>query len=623
MSAWLRASRLMLGLGWEIGPGVFLGWVGVSVARSAGPFLFALGLKPLVDGIYTHQSTDAVGGAVLCAVSLLIVVALPSTSRWVFARVVERSIMAAQIRILRLTASAPRLDHFERPDFWDRLQLLKRSFADLLESIATVFVGPLVVLQLVATAVVLARLQPWLLLLPVLAVPAAWLSQRAEHERRRGEEAVAESRRTTEHLFTLASSAESAKEIRTYALQDELLRRHRDLSTGIHRTTESALFRSLGLTALGWVIFALAYVGGVLLTLRAAAAGRLTPGDVALVLTLAAATVAAASNLSGMAGLLVRAVTFSEHFHWLAEQAPAPAGAVAVGSNGVTAHPGCVSVPILPSLPRVSTSAGRSRAEVPPRLRTGLTLENVSFTYPGSDRHALQHVDLRLDAGSVVAVVGENGAGKTTLVKLLSRMYAPTAGRILLDDLDLEDLDIEAYRQRLAAGFQDFVHLELLVSEAVGVGDLTRMADTAAVRTALNRADASFADTMAAGLDTQLGKSWNGGVDLSGGEWQKLALARAMMRDDPLLVIFDEPTASLDPQTEHAIFERVAADARSGASRGRVTLLISHRFSTVRMADKIVVLDGGRVLEHGSHEALLANGNLYAELYTLQARSYA
>jgi ATP-binding cassette, subfamily B, bacterial len=206
-------------------------------------------------------------------------------------------------------------------------------------------------------------------------------------------------------------------------------------------------------------------------------------------------------------------------------------------------------------------------------------------------------------------------------VKLLCGMYAPTEGRILLNGTDLAAIDLPAYRQRLTAGFQDYVRFELAIRESVGVGDLPRMDDVAAVRGALTKANAGFAERLPEGVETQLGLSWQGGVDLSGGEWQKLALARAMLRTDPLLMVLDEPTAALDPQTEHALFEQVAAGAREARS-GRVTLLISHRFSTVRMADRIIVLDKGRVVEQGSHDDLVVRNGLYAELYHLQAKAY-
>jgi ABC-type multidrug transport system fused ATPase/permease subunit len=260
---------------------------------------------------------------------------------------------------------------------------------------------------------------------------------------------------------------------------------------------------------------------------------------------------------------------------------------------------------------------------VPARLAGGITVEGVTFRYPGTDGDVLCDVSLRLPAGRIVALVGENGAGKTTLVKLLGRLYEPAAGRILADGVDLRRLDLDAWRGRISTAFQDFARFELLVREAVGVGDLSRIERPEAAGAALARAGAAeMAASLPRGLETQLGRAWPGGVELSGGQWQRLALGRALMRPGPLLVVFDEPTAALDAPTEHALFERFAAAARSGAHRGTVTLLVSHRFSTVRMADLIVVLDGGRVREVGSHEALTAAGGLYAELYELQAARY-
>jgi ATP-binding cassette subfamily B protein len=239
----------------------------------------------------------------------------------------------------------------------------------------------------------------------------------------------------------------------------------------------------------------------------------------------------------------------------------------------------------------------------------------------------LRDVSLHLPAGKVVALVGENGAGKTTLVKLLTRFYEPTNGRILLDGVELRRLDLDAWRGRISTAFQDFARFDFVIREAVGVGDLPQIEDHEAVHGALARAGAAdIASSLPGGLETQLGRDWPGGVELSGGQWQRLALGRAFMRwgptGHPLLVVFDEPTAAIDAPTEHALFERLAAAARSGAIQGTVTLLISHRFSTVRMADRILVLDGGRIVEQGSHDELRRQGGVYAELYELQAAAY-
>jgi ATP-binding cassette, subfamily B, bacterial len=260
-----------------------------------------------------------------------------------------------------------------------------------------------------------------------------------------------------------------------------------------------------------------------------------------------------------------------------------------------------------------------------PEQLEGIRLDSVSFRYAGSERLVLDGVSLDLPAGQVIAVVGENGAGKSTLVKLLCGFYAPAAGTITVNGRDLSTIDPVAWRARLAGAFQDFYRFEYPLRQSVGVGDLPRIEDLAAVRAAIERAGAQ--DVVARldhGLDSQLGPAWEQGADLSHGQWQKIALARGFMRDDPLLLVLDEPTSALDAEIEHALFERFAAAARAGetAPAGRITLLVSHRFSTVRMADLIVVLDGSRVADYGSHDELIGRGGLYAELYGIQAASY-
>ncbi len=237
----------------------------------------------------------------------------------------------------------------------------------------------------------------------------------------------------------------------------------------------------------------------------------------------------------------------------------------------------------------------------PTRLDRGIRFDHVSFSYPGIEKLALDDVTLDLPAGAVVAIVGENGAGKSTLVKLLSKMYEPTAGRILVDGAELSRISAEAWREKLAGAFQDFFRFEFRARHSVGVGDAPRLDDHSAVTAAVARAGADdVVARLGAGLDTQLGPTWPGGVEVSFGQWQKLALARAFMRDGPLVLILDEPTAALDSETEHALFERYAAATK--ATDGRITILVSHRFSTVRMADEaIVVFDGARLVEEISH----------------------
>jgi ATP-binding cassette, subfamily B, bacterial len=260
---------------------------------------------------------------------------------------------------------------------------------------------------------------------------------------------------------------------------------------------------------------------------------------------------------------------------------------------------------------------------VPARFRRGIELRNVGFSYVGREKPVLEDVSFSIAPGQVVALVGENGAGKTTLVKLLSRLYDPTAGQILVDGIELRAFDVDEWRRRIAVVLQDFVEYAMPVRENIGVGWLPFIEDREAVRAA---AVSAGADTVVArlpeGYETMLGREFRSigsdGVNLSGGEWQRMALARAFIREEAQLLILDEPTAALDARAEHEIFLRFKA-----LTEGRATLLISHRFSTVRMADHIVVLDGGRIVEQGSHEALVAGGGMYARLYAMQAERYA
>jgi ATP-binding cassette subfamily B protein len=260
---------------------------------------------------------------------------------------------------------------------------------------------------------------------------------------------------------------------------------------------------------------------------------------------------------------------------------------------------------------------------VPATVRDGIRFDHVSFTYPGTSRVVLDDVSLTFPAGSVVAIVGENGAGKSTLVKLLAKMYEPSSGTIFVDETPLARVPADAWRARLAGAFQDFFRFEFHARWTVGLGDVPRMDDEPAVSRAIERAGANdVVARLTSGLDTQLGPTWPGGVEVSFGQWQKLALARGFMRDHLLLLVLDEPTAALDAETEHALFERYAAAARDDSNGGRITILVSHRFSTVRMADSIVVLDGARLVDVGSHDELMAKGGQYSQLYGIQAAAY-
>jgi ATP-binding cassette subfamily B protein len=321
------------------------------------------------------------------------------------------------------------------------------------------------------------------------------------------------------------------------------------------------------------------------------ATGAATLGEAVLVLSLAGQLHAQLGRVIGEVGQLAAAGEVLEHYAW------------------VRAHG--------------AGQPGGGAAQPPRRLTEGIVLTGVGLRYPGMDRDALCSVDLVLPAGSTVAVVGVNGAGKTTLVKLLTGMYRPARGRILVDGRPLEDLRQQAWRARICAVFQDFVRFNLLAGEAVGVGNLSQLRNESAVRAALARAGADgLPDALPHGLRTQLGTAFDG-IEPSLGQWQKLALARALMRPAPLLAVLDEPTAALDAQAEHELFTRFTVQTRELAARyGTITVLVSHRFSTVRIADLIVVVAGGRVVERGNHDTLVALGGVYAQMYREQAAAY-
>ena len=407
---------------------------------------------------------------------------------------------------------------------------------------------------------------------------------------RAAQERGAQSSRLGRHLFTTATTAPPGKEVRVLGIGDRLVVERREAWERWYGPVASARWGSAAWHSLAWAIFGGGYVGAVVFV--ATRAGS-TPGSVLLVL-------AAGSRLSAYVSATVGEIGFlrgvwmdgSRRLAWLEDYAAS-----------------------------LVATADRS---VPEAVATGIRLDRVSFTYPGTSRLVLDEISLTLPAGTVVAIVGENGAGKTTLVKLLAKMYEPTSGAIDVDGTPLARMRAEEWRARLAGAFQDFFRFEFLARQAVGLGEVARIDDEAAVMKALDRAGA--ADVLArlpSGLDTQLGQTWPGGVELSFGQWQKLALARGFMREHPLLLVLDEPTAALDAETEHALFERYAAAARDRGEDGRITVLVSHRFSTVRMAGLIVVLDGAKLVEVGTHDELMAKGGQYSQLYTIQASAYS
>jgi ATP-binding cassette subfamily B protein len=590
----VRACVAMVALSWRTDRQKLMLAAVLMVLQATALPLAAPALGVLTDAAVARDAGTATVAAVLVAVLVLAQLTAGHFAHVAYFELGEQNFLALDREVIGLSNGSAGLEHHERPEFADRLQVLKTeldrigwvSMEALLSSIG-------LAVAIAVTAVLLAGLNPWLLLLPVAAVPSLLTGRRAERITAAARDTAAEHTRRALHLFRLSADAGAAKELRVCGLQAEVRERH---AADWRRASD--LLRRSEVRAAGWrisgqVVFAAGYTAATLLVVTDAVAGRRTVGDVVLAVILALQVNQQVTTAVTVLQELQRLAQTLSHLRWIrtlvAEQEPPP-----------------------PDAP------------LPERIREGIRLRGVRFRYPGTDRDVLDGVDLLLPAGATVAIVGENGAGKTSLVKLLCRFYETTAGVIEVDGVDLRRLPLDGWRERISVGFQDFARFEFLARETVGVGDLSRIGSTPAVTAALDRAHAG--DVVARlehGLETQLGLSHGDGTQLSGGQWQKLALGRAMMRREPLLMVFDEPTSALDAQAEHDLFERYAVTAaEAGARTGAITVLVSHRFSTVRMADLILVIGDGRIREVGSHEQLMAADGLYAELYNLQAAQY-
>jgi ATP-binding cassette subfamily B protein len=552
--------------------------------------LVGIWLALVTDGLVHHHETRLYVGAAGLALSATSMWALSVTLDRTTRRLGDRLNIMFQGHVARLQAEVATVEHHERPAYLDRIAVLRTGVFALDHLFRSMFTMVGWLLRLAFVCILLATIHPALLLLPLGALPLLVVAVWRPKVEKRTEEAVAPHGRLARHLFSVATTPPPGKEVRVTGNQSELVRRRISSWSRWFLPIRATQLASAAWLTLAWAVFSLAFVAAVVWVVTGLDRG---PGAVVLVLT-------AGSRLSAYVGSAVGELGFLRGIWLDSAQRLAWLEDFSAAQNALVDE------------------------HAPERLDEGIRFEGVSFAYPGTSREVLQQVDLTLPAGSVVAVVGENGAGKSTLVKLLARMYAPTDGRITADGVDIAHVDIEEWRGRLAGAFQDFARLEFVAGTTVGLGDEPRQDDRVAVGSAVDRAGATpVVDDLRHGLDTQLGPSWEDGVDVSFGQWQKLALARGYMRSDPLLLMLDEPTAALDAETEHALFERFAAGAREETTNGRVTVLVSHRFSTVRMADLIVVLDGARVVEVGSHDELMARRGTYAELYAIQASSYA
>jgi ATP-binding cassette subfamily B protein len=480
------------------------------------------------------------------------------------------------------------LTHFENAEFYDKLQNARRE-ADWrsLQIVNGGFYLAQNAITLLSFAGLLFLFSPWLAVLLFAATIPAFIAQSkyAELNFRVLSWRAPEARRL-QYLEYLLTDYDAVKEVKLFGLGEPLLGRYADLFWKFLRE-DQAIARKRSLASLGWGLLAtLSYYAAYAWIVWRAAEGGITVGDMFMYLGISRQSQGMFEAIFyGLSDLYENGLFMSNLFAFLELQ------------------------------PQMVIAANPRPA--PRRFHQGIELRNVSFKYDGHDQFALRHVNLAIRPGEKIALVGRNGAGKTTLIKLLTRLYDPTEGQILLDGVDLRDYDLRELRQRIGVIFQDFVRYHLAAAENVGFGQIEALADRPRI---VGAAQKSGADPVIAalpeGYDTMLGRWWSKGRDLSGGEWQKIALARAFMRDCEVIVL-DEPTAALDAENEMRVFQQFRE-----LTEDRMAVLISHRFSTVRMADQIYVLEEGQITERGSHADLLALGGTYARLFTLQAESY-
>jgi len=575
-------------LGYRHEPGLLTAAFSLALLSALPDALLAFWFKLLGDGMLERDWPLVRIAAVALGVSATATWFLRTVSSRVQRRFRDKVTIALESHVARQLASIATIAHQERPDYLDRLAVLRDQVFFLDHMYMSLFSTCGWILRLGVTIALLMSIHPALALLTVFAVPTVLTTTWRPGVERNAYERGAPASRLARHLFDIATTATPGKEVRVTGIGERLIGERRHAWESWYGPVALARWHSAVWHTTAWTVFGLAYVGAIAFVSSGLNASA---GNVLLALAAGARLSAYIGGTVGEIGFLRGWMDSARRLAWLEDYA------ASLASNADT--------------------------PAPARLVDSIRFEHVSFAYPGTERRVLDDVNLELPAGRVVAIVGENGAGKTTLVKLLAKLYEPTSGRILIDRTELTRIAPDEWRSRLAGAFQDFFRFEFRARHTVGVGDLPRIDNQPSVVAAIGRAGADDVIVrLKAGLDTQLGPTWPDGVEVSFGQWQKLALARGFMRDRPLVLVLDEPTAALDAETEHALFERYAAALRGDAMDGRITILVSHRFSTVRMADLIVVLDGARVVEVGSHDQLMARHGQYAELYGIQAAAY-
>jgi ATP-binding cassette subfamily B protein len=586
-----RLASVIVGTSWHAAPSLTAVTAAMSIAGALTNLVYPIGFRLVIDSALDHDARTAALAVALVSAAMGFNWFLTTASRARNTQLADQTRLALGERIARLVNAVPTVEHLETPAYLREIDLLRTNrvalsgaYRQLLQLIQS---G----VQVLGVAVLVALIYPPLVVIPLLAVLPGVADRRAARVQSDSDDLLAERRRLLDGLFAMATTSGSARELRTFGATSAVASRHRQLSEEVNAEAARAALRSAVWEASGWVLYAAGFVAAIVILVLRAAHGHSSPGEVVEATSLLRRAQRQVSTATDTAGTFANTTATAGRMLWLEDYE--------------------------------ANATSSAHLKPPDHLREGIRLEGVSFSYPGRVEPVLSDIDIDLPAGSTVALVGENGAGKTTIVKLLTGMYRPSEGRITVDGVDLADIETKAWRTCTTATFQDHLQFQMRLGDGVGAGDLTRVNDDRSIRAAVTRAGSEEdVAEMPDGLDTLVG-TYIGGRGLSGGQWQRLALARGMMRESPLLVILDEPTASLDAASEQALFERYREAAlRLGPSHGAITLLVTHRFSTVRAADLIIVCHHGRVVEAGTHRQLLELQGLYAELYGIQADTY-
>lgn len=584
--------RRALGLVWRSSPTLTIAFsIFVLLAAFVGPAV-ALAGKKLVDAVVAGSRHDTLYWV---GIELALVVAQASITRGGgMVRMILGSRLGTDINIAILErAQQLELRHFEDPEFYDRLVRARREASSRPLLLVTEAFGLVqALLTLAGYAAILVRFNAWVVLVVVLAaLPSTYAEMRFSKQGFRMRNWRSPDTRKLNYLEYVLANNEHVKEVRLFGLSQLFMGRYKELAEKFHKEDTGLMVKRTSATYVLSLLATLAFYGAYAFMAVAAAAQTITLGSMTMyVLALRQGQSAFQSILSGVGAIYEHNLYMSNLFAYLdADIAP-------------------VEVPA-------------PRKKLPPRdgQERGLRLVDVSFRYPGAEKWVLKNVDLFIPEGQSVAIVGHNGAGKTTMIKLLTRLYDPTGGHIFLDGKDLVDWDRDELLKRFGVVFQDFNQYELTFRENVGVGEVEHMSDDERVVKATKQGGAEpLLAGYEAGLDTQLGRWFDDGAELSGGQWQKIALSRGFMRESADILVLDEPTAALDAEAEHAVFERFQE-----LTQDRTTIIISHRFPTVRMADRILLIEDAQIAEDGTHAELVAAKKTYARLYELQARGYA